>query len=448
MASTSIPMPTATLDGSIKMSETTLVNFDPVAWQSHARSIEIELSDAIKVIGVLVAEVDQATLNVSQIIEQSNTYASGYLNTGTYFEVTGRNFLSTPNLLTARFSGFGDSAYIEGNFPYQANRGSVSKVELSDGSFSYSATGNLQYVFGNTFAASISGTLSTLTVRSPELELSLRGSLEIRSDEIVGGFFSFFDVEYKSLDFSATGRVEYADSLEMSLTNSLPQTASPPTTPPESEPSRYRELIAGDGDQVFQGDPQQIDLVRVGANFAHFTIQKIATTVVMVDNVGANGTDTLVGIERVQFSDKSLAFDTEGPVSAGGIYRLYKATFNRDPDAGGLGYWIAEADAERKDAVRMAEDFVWSEEFQSLYGIRTTDNFGTGTDVEALVRGFYENVLGRSPDQEGLDFYTSVIESKERTVGRVLAEISDSQENYNATISLIANGIVFDPWLG
>ena len=96
----------------------------------------------------------------------------------------------------------------------------------------------------------------------------------------------------------------------------------------------------------------------------------------------------------------------------------------------------------------MAEDFSWSREFQNLYGITTTDNYGTGTDVSELVTGFYENVLGRTPDQGGLDFYTGVIESKERTVGRVLAEISDSQENYEGTIDLIANGIVFDPWLG
>lgn len=186
----------------------------------------------------------------------------------------------------------------------------------------------------------------------------------------------------------------------------------------------------------------------MGADFSSFTIQKVANTVVIVDNVGTNGTDTLVGIERVQFSDKALAFDIDGATSAGGIYRLYKATFNREPDASGLGYWIAEADAERKDAVRMADDFVWSEEFQKPYGIRTVDKYGTGSYVGALVTGFYKNVLGRAPDQEGLNFYTSVIESRERTVGRVLAEISDSQENYQSTVTLIANGIVFDPWMG
>ena len=62
--------------------------------------------------------------------------------------------------------------------------------------------------------------------------------------------------------------------------------------------------------------------------------------------------------------------------------------------------------------------------------------------------GFYENVLGRAPDAGGLNYYTGVIESHEKTVGRVLAEISDSLENYDATIELIQNGIQYDLWVG
>jgi hypothetical protein len=127
---------------------------------------------------------------------------------------------------------------------------------------------------------------------------------------------------------------------------------------------------------------------------------------------------------------------------------LYKATFNREPDHGGLGYWIAQADAGNKSAVQMAEDFTWSAEFQDLYDITTTDNYGTGTDVSDLVTGFYQNVLGRAPDQGGLDYYSGVIQTHEKTVGRVLAEISDSQENYDNTIDLIQNGIQYDLWVG
>ncbi len=158
--------------------------------------------------------------------------------------------------------------------------------------------------------------------------------------------------------------------------------------------------------------------------------------------------DTLVNVERIEFSDAFVAVDTDGPSSAGGIYRLYKAAFNREPDPGGLGYWMAQADEGVKDAVRIAEDFTWSEEFQNLYGVTTVDHYSTGSDVRTLVTGFYENVLGREPDEGGLDYYTGVVESHEKSVGRVLAELSDSQENYENTIGLIQNGIPYDLWVG
>ena len=224
-------------------------------------------------------------------------------------------------------------------------------------------------------------------------------------------------------------------------------TISDTSTAPEKS-TRVREFTASSGDEVFQGSSDKIDVVKQAGNLTNFSIQKVGDTVVLSDNSGSSGTDTLVEIDRVMFSDKALAFDLDGATSAGGIYRLYKATFNREPDTGGLGYWINVADAETKDAVRMAEDFTWSEEFQNLYGITTIDNHGLGNDIRALIEGFYENVLGRSPDAGGLNYYTGVVESREKTVGRVLAEISDSQENYDGTIELIANGIVFDPWVG
>ena len=398
------------------MSNVTFSNFDLDDWKANSSGLEDELADAIESIGIVVAEIDQATLNVASVVEQTDSYVTGYLNTGTYFEITGRNFLTAPNLFTARFSGGRDSVYIEGNFPYQADRGTVRKVELSDGVFSFTATGNLQYSFGNAFAASISGTLQTLTVQSPDLNVTLQGNLEIRSDDIIGGSITYLDVDYEAIDFTASGVIPYSNSLQASLLNSLPTDTNPTPDTPTEKASRIRELNADVGNEVFQGTPDKIDLVKISSNFTNFSIQKVGNTVVVLDNAGVGGEDTLVGIERIQFADKGLAFDTDGATSAGGIYRLYKATFNREPDSSGLGYWISEADAEAKDAVRMAEDFVWSQEFQDLYNITTTDNYGTGTDVSELVTGFYENVLGRTPDQGGLDFYTGVIESKERTV--------------------------------
>jgi hypothetical protein len=204
----------------------------------------------------------------------------------------------------------------------------------------------------------------------------------------------------------------------------------------------------GGGNDLLIGRGDESVTALFWGGYADYTISEGSGGFRVEAKASNEGLDTLVDLYRIRFADSDLALDTDGATSAGGIYRLYKATFNREPDTGGLGYWIAQADAGSKDAVRMAEDFTWSEEFQSLYGITTTDNYGTGTDVSELVTGFYENVLGRSPDAGGLNYYTGVIESHQKTVGRVLAEISDSPENYDGTIALIANGIVFDPWVG
>ncbi|MBV0934770.1 DUF4214 domain-containing protein [Marinobacterium weihaiense] len=155
----------------------------------------------------------------------------------------------------------------------------------------------------------------------------------------------------------------------------------------------------------------------------------------------------LSDVERVQFIDGSLALDLDGSSSAGGIYRTYQAAFNRTPDESGLGYWIDRAD-NGASAVQMAEEFVWSDEFQQVYGVDTNDQYLSGNDIESVVSKFYQNVLGRTPDQGGLDFYTGMIESQEATVGRALAEIADNQENRDNVQAAIQNGIEYDLWLG
>jgi len=163
--------------------------------------------------------------------------------------------------------------------------------------------------------------------------------------------------------------------------------------------------------------------------------------------IGSEGFDYINSIERIVFSDSSLAFDTESSNSAGGIYRTYQAAFNRTPDKVGFGYWIDRAD-NGASAVQMAEGFVWSAEFQTLYGVTTSDNYLVGNDVEAVVDLFYRNVLGRAPDQGGLDYYASTIVAQDKTGGRVLAEIADSAENRANLLPTIESGMQYNLWLG
>jgi Ca2+-binding RTX toxin-like protein len=161
---------------------------------------------------------------------------------------------------------------------------------------------------------------------------------------------------------------------------------------------------------------------------------------------GEYNIDNFNNVERIVFSDAAVALDIADANSAGGIYRTYKAAFNRTPDKGGFGYWIDRAD-NGASAVQMAEEFVWSSEFQTLYDVSTTDNYLVGNDVEAVVDLFYRNVLGRAPDAGGLEFYTSAIEDQNKTGGRVLAEIADSTENRVNLLSTIENGMQYDLWV-
>jgi hypothetical protein len=147
---------------------------------------------------------------------------------------------------------------------------------------------------------------------------------------------------------------------------------------------------------------------------------------------GPDGTDTLTGIERLQFQDAHLGFDING--NAGQVYRLYKAAFARTPDLGGLGGWIAGMDS-GLTLEQVANSFIASAEFQSLYGASSSN----GQFVTAL----YLNVMGRAPDAGGYGYWVNQLASSLQTRAQVLVAFSESAENKSATAGLTANGILY-----
>ena len=58
----------------------------------------------------------------------------------------------------------------------------------------------------------------------------------------------------------------------------------------------------------------------------------------------ADGTDTLLSIERLQFSDQVVAFDTSSGGNTHAAYAMFHAAFNTGPTASQLGQWTAELD--------------------------------------------------------------------------------------------------------
>ena len=160
-----------------------------------------------------------------------------------------------------------------------------------------------------------------------------------------------------------------------------------------------------------------------------------ATGYVVTDKLIARDDVTvLVEIERLQFSDVTLALDIDGV--AGQAYRIYKAAFDRAPDLPGLGYWIDVMD-KGAALTGVAGGFIGSAEFQSRYG--------TANDMD-FIKLLYENVLDRQPDAGGYQFWQDAMLRGLSREG-VLIEFSESPENKTNVAGLITNGIEYTPFI-
>jgi serralysin len=184
------------------------------------------------------------------------------------------------------------------------------------------------------------------------------------------------------------------------------------------------------GNDAFDG-LAGLDTVVIAATRATATIAK-AGAVLTVTGAGL-GTDTFTNIERLSFSNGTLAFDLDG--NAGQTYRLYQAAFARTPDTAGLGHntRIIDGGMTLKD---MSAAFIGSAEFIARYGQNTSNT----TFITAL----YQNVLGRGPDSAGLAGWQQRLADGSWSRPDVLLGFSESAENKALVGAAIENGI----WLG
>jgi subtilisin family serine protease len=168
---------------------------------------------------------------------------------------------------------------------------------------------------------------------------------------------------------------------------------------------------------------------------ANYTIARSGDQFIVTDKSGADGTDTLAGIERLVFADKNVALDISG--DGGQVYRLYQAAFGRMPDEGGLGYWLSARDSGMA-LVDIARQFMASKEAVDLYGA----NAGN----ETLVNSVYQNVLHRAPDPAGHDFWVDTMNRGQNSAATLVTAFSDSAENVSNLVGVIGNGFAYMPF--
>ncbi|HUR88985.1 MAG TPA: DUF4214 domain-containing protein [Ramlibacter sp.] len=147
--------------------------------------------------------------------------------------------------------------------------------------------------------------------------------------------------------------------------------------------------------------------------------------------------DTLTGIERLVFTDESIAYDIDGP--AGQAYRLYQAALDRAPDPGGLGYYIDKLEHGWSEH-DIAIGFIHSPEFISRFGTNLTD-------LEYVQR-LYENVLHREGEAGGVAYHLNALHTGQVDREQLLVNFSESPENQGNLMGAMQSGMVYWPVTG
>ena len=188
-------------------------------------------------------------------------------------------------------------------------------------------------------------------------------------------------------------------------------------------------LTGGTGSDTINGGAG-LDTTVYTSRFAAYAVSALAAAN-SYTVVSDEGDDSLLNMERLQFSDAFLALDLDG--NAGQTYRLYQASFNRTPDFAGLGGWIAAMDA-GTTPVQVATSFMASDEFKGLYGASTTD--------AQFVALLYANALHRAAGAADVGYWVDQLKGAQ-TRAQVLIAFSESAENKASVLPDIATGIVY-----
>lgn len=185
------------------------------------------------------------------------------------------------------------------------------------------------------------------------------------------------------------------------------------------------DLLEGAGGNDVLNGGGGIDTAEFSGPQSAYTLTLSPDSTMIEDRRGSgNGEDTLVNIELLSFDTNfgDGQFDLQmfgGPTGLSAsdfesFIELYIAYFNRAPDAVGLNFW-GTAFANDTTLAEMARLFVGQPE--------TAATYPDGTSTEEFVETVYTNVLGRTPDQTGFEFWVNELDSGARARDVFILEV-------------------------
>lgn len=172
-------------------------------------------------------------------------------------------------------------------------------------------------------------------------------------------------------------------------------------------------LEGGGGNDMLDGGAG-LDTAVYSGNQTRFVMSSSGTGFAVADRSGAEGTDTLTGIERVRFDDRSLALDLSG--NAGVVARTLGAVFGKDAIRNeayvGIGMNLVDGGMSALQLMQLALDVA-----------------RPAASPEAIVELLYANVTGQAPTAADAEPYVLMLRSGEVTAASLGVMASETAYN-------------------
>ncbi len=181
-------------------------------------------------------------------------------------------------------------------------------------------------------------------------------------------------------------------------------------------------ILATNANDTFNGG-FGLDTVVFDSSMSNNTVSKTTNGFTIV---GPGGTDVVAGIERLKFSDSSLALDISG--NAGTTAKILGAVFGRDSVANkeyaGIGLHLLDGGMSYLDLMQLA----------------INAKLGASASNAAVVNLLYTNVVGTPPPAADRDYYVGLLDSGVFTVASLGVLAADTVLNtVNVNLVGLAN---------
>ena len=380
--------------------------------------------------GLVIEEFNRQSENLTLIDYQiSGNQIVGTLSDGGSIVINGQNFGSN----SARYTDFtlsGPNYYIHiegllhpetlsGSYSYldirildvglqmwgQINTsefgttGSLTRLQINQGDFSYQIEGNLDASAFDT--GLLVGDVSSITLSNGDESASASGG-------------SWNAYELLNLEGTFTDFINYLSSGHDEITGS----------------NKADLISAGPGSDIIDGG-SGIDTVTYSLSRTDYEIGVSGSGYTVHALSGSEGLDTLVNVEKLQFDDMTVDLtmraqaQTVTPLELQTLQELYVGFFNRVPEANGLSYWISEIN--EGATLRQVADQFYSAGVQ--FGVYSADM----TEAQ-FITTVYANVLGRTgasaPDSSEIGYWQNWLHTGTNSKGAMVLQMLNDSHNF------------------